>query len=256
MSTSNGKLGEDFLRIPKLAADGENWMMYKERLQWSIDARGLIGHLDGTEKKPVDPQTLPNRGASWAPATPDEVKEVSTYKTELKEWRTGQAITKQQIAGTIPDSLFIQIKNLDTAKDIFTHLSSLFEQRSRVVSVELLRKRQDLKCPEKGNVREHFDKMRTAKEQLSSLGHAPTDESFAAMIMSSLPASYDPHLSALTASAKVSSVKLTADVLMSTIVDEYDRRASKSKKAGSSSDDAAYNANAGQHMRKIKHQFQ
>jgi hypothetical protein len=64
--------------------------------------------------------------------------------------------------------------------------------------------------------------MCTAKEQLSSLGHTPTDESFAAMIMSSLPSSYDPHLSALTASAKVSSIILTADTLMSTIVDEYD----------------------------------
>ncbi|KAG2047592.1 hypothetical protein BDR06DRAFT_855845, partial [Suillus hirtellus] len=95
-------------------------------------------------------------------------------------------------------------------------------------------KLQDLKCPKKGNIREHFDKMRTAKEQLSSLGHVPTDESFAAMIMSSLPASYDPHLSALTASAKVSSIKLTSDVLMSTIIDEYDRCASKSKKTGSS----------------------
>ncbi|KAG2066362.1 hypothetical protein BDR04DRAFT_1106783, partial [Suillus decipiens] len=81
MSTSNGKLGEDFLRIPKLIADGENWMMYKERLQWSIDARGLLGHLDGTETKPIDPSTLPNRGTSWVPATPDEIKEVSTYKT-------------------------------------------------------------------------------------------------------------------------------------------------------------------------------
>ncbi|KAG1853793.1 hypothetical protein C8R48DRAFT_324692 [Suillus tomentosus] len=56
MSTSNGKLGEHFLRIPKLATDGENWMMYKERLQWSIDARGLLGHLDGTETKPIDPK--------------------------------------------------------------------------------------------------------------------------------------------------------------------------------------------------------
>ncbi|KAG2057833.1 hypothetical protein BDR06DRAFT_831210, partial [Suillus hirtellus] len=134
---SNRKLGEDFLRIPKLIADGENWMMYKEHLQWLIDARGLLGHLDGTEMKPTDPQTLPNRGASWVPATPDKVKEVSMYKTELKEWRTGQAITKQQITGTIPDSLFIQIKNLETAKDIFMHLSSLFEQRSCVVSIEL-----------------------------------------------------------------------------------------------------------------------
>ncbi|KAG1884654.1 hypothetical protein F4604DRAFT_1574347 [Suillus subluteus] len=138
MSTSNGKLGDDFLWIQKLVADGENWMMYKERLQWSIDTRGLLGHLDGTETKPIDPQTLSGRGASWVPTTTDELKEVSTYKTKLKEWCMGQAITKQQIAGTIPDSLFIQIKNLDTAKEIFTHLSNLFEQCSHVVSVKLL----------------------------------------------------------------------------------------------------------------------
>ncbi|KAG2158723.1 uncharacterized protein EDB93DRAFT_1066650, partial [Suillus bovinus] len=131
------RLGEDFLRIPKLAADGENWMMYKEHLQWSIDARRLLGHLDGTETKPIDPQGLPGRGVLWTPSTPDEVKEVSMYKAELKEWCMGQAITKQQIAGMIPDSLFIQIKDLDTAKEIFTHLSNLFEQCSCVVSVEL-----------------------------------------------------------------------------------------------------------------------
>ncbi|KAG2335542.1 hypothetical protein BDR05DRAFT_859617, partial [Suillus weaverae] len=83
-------------------------------------------------------------------------------------------------------------------------------------------KLQDQKCPEKGNMREHFDKLRMIREQLSSLSYAPTDESFTAIIMSSLPASYDPHLSALTASAKVLSVLLTADILMSTIVDEYD----------------------------------
>ena len=30
MSTSTTKLREDFLRIPKLTADGENWMTYKD----------------------------------------------------------------------------------------------------------------------------------------------------------------------------------------------------------------------------------
>ncbi|KAG2048703.1 hypothetical protein BDR06DRAFT_895048, partial [Suillus hirtellus] len=188
---------------------------------WSIDAQGLLSHLDGTEMNPIDPQTLPNRGVSWVPATLDKVKEVSTYKTELKEWCMGQVITKQQITKTIPNSLFIQIKNLDTAKDIFMHLSSLFKQCLCVVSVKLLCKLQDLKCPEKGNIHEHFNKMYTAKEQLSSLGHVPTNESFAAMIMSSLPAFYDLHLLALTVSAKVASIQLTPDMLMLIIIDEY-----------------------------------
>jgi hypothetical protein len=58
------KLGDDFLRVPKLTADGENWVTYKERLLWSIDARGLVGHLDSTTTKPVDPATLSGRGQS------------------------------------------------------------------------------------------------------------------------------------------------------------------------------------------------
>ncbi|KAG2347750.1 hypothetical protein BDR05DRAFT_904369, partial [Suillus weaverae] len=137
MSSSNSKLGDNFLHIPKLAADGENWMTYKDRLSWSVDARGFLGHLDGTEKKPIDPSTLSGRGASWAPTTSDEIRELSAYRTAMKEWRIGEAITKQQIAGTIPDSLFIQVKNLATAGEIFTYLSNLFKKHSRVVSVEL-----------------------------------------------------------------------------------------------------------------------
>lgn len=49
----------------------------------------------------------------------------------------------------------------------FMHLLSLFEQCSHVVSMELLQKLQDQKCAEKGNVREHFNKLHTIKEQLS-----------------------------------------------------------------------------------------
>ncbi|KAG1850013.1 hypothetical protein F4604DRAFT_1593154 [Suillus subluteus] len=138
MSSSNSKLGEDFLHVPKLVADGENWMTYKDRLSWSVDARGFLGHLDGIEKKPIDPSMLSGRGASWLPTMSDELRELSTYQSAMKEWRMGKAIMKQQIAGTIPDSLFIQVKNLTTAAEIFTYLSNLFEKRSRVVSVELL----------------------------------------------------------------------------------------------------------------------
>ncbi|KAG1734690.1 uncharacterized protein EDB91DRAFT_1056821 [Suillus paluster] len=159
MSSSSTKLGDDFLRIPKLIADRENWMTYKDRLSWSVDARGLLGHLEGTEKKPVDPLMLSGRGASWIPTTPDEIRELSVYRTAMKEWCMGEAILTQQIAGTIPDSLFIQVKNLVTAGEIFMYLPNPFEKCSQVMSVKLLQKLQDQKCPEKGNIREHFDKM-------------------------------------------------------------------------------------------------
>ena len=102
------------------------------------------------------------------------------------------------------------------------YLANMFEQCSRIVSVELLQKLQEQKCVKKTNICKHFDKMHAIWEQLSSLGQAPSDESFVAIILGLLPASYDPHISALTALAKVLKVMLTSDMLMSTIVDKYD----------------------------------
>jgi len=53
------KLGNDFLRVPRLPADGKGFVIWKERLELSIRARGLHGHLDGSVIKPNDPPTRP-----------------------------------------------------------------------------------------------------------------------------------------------------------------------------------------------------
>ncbi|KIK22992.1 hypothetical protein PISMIDRAFT_101446 [Pisolithus microcarpus 441] len=119
------KLGDEFLKVPKLTADGTNWVTYKDRLLWSVEARGLGGHLDGSETEPEDPKLL---------------------SAEMKTWRMGEAVVKQQVAGTLPNTLFTQIKQLKTSHEIFNHLAKLFEQRSRVVAVEILRKMQNLRC--------------------------------------------------------------------------------------------------------------
>jgi hypothetical protein len=49
------KLGDNFLWVPKLASDGKNYVIYKDRLILSLDAWGISGHLDGTSKEPVEP---------------------------------------------------------------------------------------------------------------------------------------------------------------------------------------------------------
>ena len=54
MSVST-KLGDEFLRIPKLEVSGTNWVIYKDRFILAIDARGIADHIDGTSKEPVDP---------------------------------------------------------------------------------------------------------------------------------------------------------------------------------------------------------
>ncbi|KIK78538.1 hypothetical protein PAXRUDRAFT_163745 [Paxillus rubicundulus Ve08.2h10] len=202
------KPGEEFLHTPKLAADGENWIMYRDFmyrdcLQFSIAAQGLLSHLDGTETVPTDPKML------------------VVYKKTLKDWQINEAITKQLIARTIPNTLFSKIKMILTAHGIFTHLLKLFEQHSGIISIQIQQKMQALKCSDKGNVREHFEKLHSFCEQLASMGQDPMDQAFSAVIVRSLPAYYDPQISAMMGVAKSSSTPLTSNTLIEAIQDKY-----------------------------------
>jgi len=112
------KLGNDFLRVPRLPADGKGFVVWKERLELSIRARGLHGHLDGTVTKPQEP-TRPAEGT--------------------KE----QAIVFQQIASTIPDSLYLKIKGKVTVKEAWDTLKADFERRSRMIMIDPFRQHTD-----------------------------------------------------------------------------------------------------------------
>jgi hypothetical protein len=127
------KLGEDLMKVPRLEAGGVNWVVYKDRFLWSVDARGLLEHVDGSEREPmcpVKPQMVPRKDDEGkdtqdlvqAAYTQEEQREIKEWKTELKEWKQGEAIVKQQIAATIPDSLFMKIRNKFTALEIWVSM--------------------------------------------------------------------------------------------------------------------------------------
>jgi len=86
MSYSSTKLGDKFLCIQKLDVAGINWVVYKDQFLWSIDARGLLEHLEGTEVEPadlIDP-------VIWGGTTPLDAATVlidEEWKKKVKEWR-------------------------------------------------------------------------------------------------------------------------------------------------------------------------
>ena len=86
--------------------------------------------------------------------------------------------------------------------------------------------------------------MITTHEELASLGHSIDPDNFAAMLISSVPMSYDSTISAMTTSAKITRLDLTPNVIMMTLIDDYDRHQTKSGKKSSSGEDAAYSANS------------
>jgi len=46
---------EEFFKVPKLLADGSNWVTYKDRLRWALNARGVLNHID---KVVIEPEVL------------------------------------------------------------------------------------------------------------------------------------------------------------------------------------------------------
>jgi hypothetical protein len=236
MSDSNfGKLGDDLMKVPRLEAGGANWVVYRDRFLWSVDARGLLEHVDGSEKEPVcpvKPRMVPRKDSEGketrdlvhAPYTQEEERSIKEWKAELKAWKRGEAVVKQQIAATIPDSLFMKIRDKGTAVEIWEALQNDFQNKSRMVAVDLRRRLQQEHCTEKGDVRAHFAKLRTMREDLAAMGHTPGDDEFYAIILGSLPYSFEPFISALNATSSVLGTVLSPDELMQAFTDEYDRR--------------------------------
>ncbi|KAF9470133.1 hypothetical protein BDN70DRAFT_763253, partial [Pholiota conissans] len=102
-------------------------------------------------------------------------------------WRQGEAIVKQQIAASIPDSLFMKIRGEGTALNIWKSLSDTFQSKSRMVAMDLRRRLQQERCSENGNIRAHFAKLRTMREDLAVLGHSLSEDELYTIILGSLP---------------------------------------------------------------------
>ena len=110
---SDMKLANEYLCIPKLPADGKGFVIWKEHLKLSIKARGLYGHLDGTTVRPDNP---PMRSETSV-LTQEEVSMNDEYMRNIATYLQQQAIVFQQIASTIPDSLYLKIKGEPTVKE-------------------------------------------------------------------------------------------------------------------------------------------
>ena len=141
MSVST-KLGDEFLRIPKLDVSGTNWVIFKDRFTWALDARGILDHIEGLSVEPVDP--IPDADRKKGPLNEEQDKLQREWKKEIKEWRQAEAIAKQQIASSIPDSLFMKVRAKGSAYEIWTELGKHFEKRSRMVSIDLRRRLQEV----------------------------------------------------------------------------------------------------------------
>ena len=79
MSIANGKILEFFTKIPKLEADGSNWVIFKDRFLFAAAAASLVSHIDGTGVVPTLATGFPRSG----PLLEAQEAELDKYTSDL-----------------------------------------------------------------------------------------------------------------------------------------------------------------------------
>ena len=204
------------INVPKLQADGSNWVIYRDRMMWAMDSRTLSAHLTNISMPVAYSQVGTVNGVS-APA----------------RWVHGEATVKQAIAASVPDSIFNRIKGSTCAKDVWDALKALFEGRTQMIVVDLRRQIQSLKCGEDDNVCTHSDNIANLHKQLAVMGKTIPDDEYTSILLGSIPSNFEAVISFMS-----THVTLTPDMVIQLITDEYDRRVLKAGKQAEGQDEA------------------
>lgn len=198
----------DFIpHLPNLAADGSNWVTYRDRIKRTITIRGLSDHLTND----AITQNYVSAGDIGG-LTPEQ------------RWTADKIAVNQIFCATIPDLVFSEIKSTYEPKGIWEKLKDLSEEKSRRLLVGQWRKIQKMRVGEDDDVRAHLEKLAHLHESLSSFGRTISDAKYISVILRSLPPSYDPTVSSLTYSYEANDKALTPTAIIRMALHEQERR--------------------------------
>src|SRR5713226_6887211 len=194
------------LCLPMLAADGSNWITYRDRISWLMKMRGLGDHLMSTT----------------VTKSYKDAGDVAGLKPEQR-WTADENAASQLIGATIPDSVFHKIKMANFVKDVWDRLKGLFEGKSRTLLIDLGRKLQNMRCGDSEDVRAHLEKLADLRERLSALGRTVNDDEYVSVLIGSLPTSYDTTINTLTTSCDVTNTDITPTSIIRIATNEYEK---------------------------------
>jgi len=204
----------------KLQANGENWVTYKERLRNHLTSKGLLRHVNGTAKKPVEVEVINDKThqkGKTAPMTDDELEE---YYTSFADFEQKEAQVRDIIYETIPKSVFLQVKGQATAAKVIDKLVVIFEQKGQATIQDTLNKLANLRYTDGLSMHTHIATMFEIRKCLAEMGHEITDEQFATYIHISLTPTFRSLLTAMGAAARTMGKPVALDALVGAIIEE------------------------------------
>jgi len=165
---SSHKVTKNFT-LSKLRSDGANWIMFQNGVELECASHSLKHHIDGTKAEPVNPHS------GLVTLTPEQQVEVDAYLKELEKWAAGEATIRKGLSEALPTTLYLTVRKEVTTKKVWDAVVRHHHERSTMIVVEL-------------------GKLKQMREDLGEMGHIEADENFRAIIIGSLPQSYDSFL--------------------------------------------------------------
>ena len=128
--------------IPKLAADGSNWVIYCDYLLWVLDTTAHTDHL-AHSSTPTSYITAGDIGGL----------------TPSQRWQKEEGMVKQIIGTTIPDIAFNHIKGHSAVKDMWAALKKMYEDRTRILMANMMWRFRNKCCGDSENMHTHFEEL-------------------------------------------------------------------------------------------------
>src|SRR6266478_9627495 len=155
VSTASTALSDQLTSsVPRLDPHGLNWAAFSLRFQDAVEAKGFWGHFDGTEPKP--------QPVNAEQPTAEE-------KAAISLWEKNERSAKSLLTQKLPNSALMRIRNKKTVRERWQVIETDFTEKGTFAQTELRAKFLDMKCPDKANVREFLDGLRTKREELAMM---------------------------------------------------------------------------------------
>ena len=117
--------------------------------------------------------------------------------TPQERWDSEEDFIKKLISTSVPDHIFSRIKTKTNVHDVWMEITSVHQMRSKMITIDLDKQFQATKLGDTADPCIHFEKLEEMQEWLASMGKSFTDEEFTAILLRSLPQSYEQTINAL-----------------------------------------------------------
>lgn len=159
------------------------------------------------------------------------VEEVVQNQTAITKWEEDDEQCLARVVLCIDDSQVTHVRSAVSAKQAWNMLKQYHERNTLTNKVCIMRRICSTKLSEGGNIEQHLGELTDMFQKLVDLGDELIDSWKVALVLSSLPASYDTLVTALESRPEAD---LTISMVHEKLVSEYKRRSDSNGGASNS----------------------